>query len=405
MIAELVDAVVPEPVLVFGSLPPKGRDLDLLVRPAAEEAIVAGFGREHLVRRGREWARFHACSVDAAEVVPAAAWGLPAPEVDALFAEARPIHSYARLVRPAPHHALLILARRLARSGGGLDERRRRRLEQALAEDGDAWERARASAPGWAAVRALDALERVHRGGDPPLRVRLRRWRAELTRRRRGRVVSLSGVDGSGKTSQALALVGTLERLGYEAVTEWTRLSYNPSLDVIAFPVKALVRLVRRRPGRGAREDPAADPAKELRRQSALVSHAWALIVALANASSQRRVTRRHLRRGRIVVCDRYSLDSAVHLRYRYGEKRGFRLQALVVRLLSPRPLRSFFLDVPAPIALGRKPEQYDLDQLARQVRLYSEEHKVLGARRLDGERPRDELCAEIATDVWLALR
>jgi len=405
MIAELVDAVVSEPVLVFGSLPPEGRDLDLLVRPAEEKALITSLDRERFVRRGREWARFHACTVDAVELVPAAAWKLSGQELRTLFAEARPIHSYARLVRPAPHHALLILALRLARGDGHLDATRRRRLEEALAEEPEAWEGARGSARAWGAESALAALDRVYRTGERPPRARVREWRRRLTHRRRGRVVSFSGVDGSGKTSQALALVHTLERLGYETVTEWTRLSYNPSLDVVAYPVKALVRVVRRWPrGPEPSTEPDADLGKEFRRRSALVSHAWALIVAIANASSQRRATRPHLRRGRIVVCDRYSLDSAVHLRYRYGEARRFRVQALLVRLLSPRAVCSFFLDVPAQRALARKAEQYDLDQLSGQVRLYREEHERLGIRRLDGERPRDELCAEIAAEVWLAL-
>jgi thymidylate kinase len=399
MIAQLVDAVVAEPVLVFGSQPPAGRDLDLLVRPHEEETIVATLQHEGFVRRGRHWACFHACSVDSVEIVPASNWSLPDEELAALFAEARPIHPYERLVRPAPRHALLILARRVARSDGRLDPKRRQRLEVALAEDADAWERAREAAPAWRAEAALAALERVHRTAQRPLGARVRAWRWELAKRRRGRVVAVSGLDGSGKSSQAQALVRTLERLGYDGVTVWTRLSYNPSLDVLASPVKALLRH-----GRRERVDPAADPAKELRRRSALVSHAWALIVALANASSQRRATRPHLRQGRIVVCDRYSLDSAVHLRYRYGETRSFRLQALLVRLLSPRPVRAFFLEVPPETAFARKAEQYDLDQLARQARLYAEEHVRLGARRLDGERPQDELCAEIAEDVWLAL-
>ena len=36
---ELIDRATPEPVLVIGSLPPGGRDLDLLVHPAAERAL------------------------------------------------------------------------------------------------------------------------------------------------------------------------------------------------------------------------------------------------------------------------------------------------------------------------------------------------------------------------------
>lgn len=427
MSAEIVDSAASDRVLVFGSLPPEARDLDLLVRPADERALAERLASEGFVRRGREWARFRSCSAEAVELVPADRLGLAPDELDALFSEALPLAGFARLARPAPHHVLLLLARRLVGGEGRLDERRAARLERALAEAPDAWERAEARAPAWRAARALRALEQAHTDGTVPSRrararaladelrgrgkgppeARLRSWRTVLRPHRRGAVVAFSGLDGSGKTSQAAALTKSLERLGYESAVEWTRLSYNPSLDLVAYPVKSVLRLsrrVRRQPVQVADAALADDPGKQLRRRSALVTHAWAAIVALANGWSQRRATRRHLRRGRVVACDRYTLDSAVHLRYRYGERRHFRVQGLLVRLLSPRPLRAYFLEVPPETALARKAEQYDLAQLALQARLYGEEHERVGARRLDGERPAEELCAEIARDVWLAL-
>ena len=130
----------------------------------------------------------------------------------------------------------------------------------------------------------------------------------------------------------------------------------------------------------------------------------WTTVIALAHASAQRRETRPRLRRGEVVLCDRYTLDFAAHLRFRYGEQRPFRLQTRLVERLSPRPVRAYFLDVPAESAYARKAEQYSLDDLTRQARLYRDEAERLGVRTLDGERPREELCAEIAEDVWRAL-
>src|SRR6185295_14636664 len=98
------------------------------------------------------------------------------------------------LVRPAPHHALLILARL------GMTKKRLGRLERALAEDPDALEKARLLAADW--------------------RVDLRRLRIRLIsrpRRRRRVVIALSGIDGSGKSSQANAAEDALDRLGYTA--------------------------------------------------------------------------------------------------------------------------------------------------------------------------------------------
>jgi thymidylate kinase len=424
-----VEEAAGERVLVFGSLPPHGRDLDLLVRPPAYGRVAAALAEAGFRRRGRHLARFAGCTAEAVELVPAERWHLPGQELATLFSQARPLPGRRWLARPAPHHQLLILARRLA-GDGRLDARRRDRVAAALVEDPLAWQRARQLAPAWGATHAV-ALAEAALAGTPPTRsgraralaersgaagrgpraARLAAWRAVLGRRRRGAVIALSGLDGSGKTSQAAALCDALERLGFDPVTEWSRLAADPSLDRIAGPVK---RLLAWRLGAAVPPPPVAavldssrlaEPAKRVRQRSRTMTATWAAIVAVANGWRQRRVTVSHLRAGRVVICDRYTLDSAVHLRYRYGETNRRRFQVGLIRLLSPRPLRCYFLDVPPETALARKSDHYNLDQLRRQAPLYRQESREHGARRLDGERPRAELCAEIAADVWALLQ
>jgi thymidylate kinase len=104
-----------------------------------------------------------------------------------------------------------------------------------------------------------------------------------------------------------------------------------------------------------------------------------------------------------VVICDRYILDSKVQLRYDYGESRRFAFQMWLIRLLSPKADRSFLLDVSPETASARKAD-YDLSENARRARLYAEESSRLGVRRVDAERPRCEVCAELAADVWSAL-
>jgi thymidylate kinase len=425
-----VEAAAGERVLVFGSLPPHGRDLDLLVCPPAYGRVAGALAAAGFRRRGHHFARFAGCSAEVVELVPAERWGLPGREVAALFSEARPLPGRHWLAQPAPHHQLLILARRLARDGR-LDPRRRERVAAALAEDPLAWHRAHQLAPAWGATRAMAIAEAALAGGAQPTRssraqalaerfaaagrgpqaARLAAWRAELGRRRRGALIALSGLDGSGKTSQAVALCDALERLGFDPVTQWTRLAANPSLDRIAGPVK---RLLAWRLGAAVPAPPTtavldssrlAEPAKRVRQRSRVMTAAWATIVSVANGWEQRRATVAHLRAGRVVVCDRYTLDSAVHLRYRYGETSRRQFQVRLIRLLSPRPLRCYFLDVPAETALARKSDHYNLAQLQRQAPLYRQEYREHGARRLDGERGRAELCAEIAAEVWALLQ
>ena len=423
-----IDSCAAAPLLVFGSLPPAGADLDLLVRDEDEEAVAACLARIGFDRRGTDWVRFRDCSADAVELVPASDWRLPQAEVERLFAEARPIEGLARLVRPSARHEVLILARRVALGGGVLDAKRRARLDAALADDPGAWDGARSLAASWRAALAVEALAECHANGRAIPRTQRLRALGELRgrvggpaealrrgigrRRSRGFVVAFSGLDGAGKSTQAEALRETLEGLGVEAEVIWTSLIAHGSLGAIATPVKKLLALLGRRapPSEGPDETWSEsapthrpDHGTAVRRKSAVITFVWTTLAAVANGRWQGREARPRIRRGQAAICDRYTLDTKVHFRYEYGERRSFRFQTLVVRLLSPKPLRAYLIDVRPETAHARKGE-YELHQLERRARLYREEAARLGVRKVDGERPREQICAEIARDVWLAL-
>jgi thymidylate kinase len=129
-----------------------------------------------------------------------------------------------------------------------------------------------------------------------------------------------------------------------------------------------------------------------------LLGHGWTMMLALANAFAQRRRVLRHTGRSRIVLFDRYTLDSVVILRHLWGSERRF--PTWLIRTLSPRPLCSFLLDVRAETALERKRDQWNLENLQGLAELYRAEAPHLGVRRLDGERPREELTAEILAEI-----
>ena len=427
---QVVDDLLPGRALVFGTPPPAGRDLDLLVRPDEEEALSAGLAGHGFLRRGHRWARFDGCHAEVVEVFPAAGWALPAEELSALFSDGTPLEGTPHLVRPAPAHTLLILARRLVRGDGRLDPKRRAHVERALQHPG-AWDEAARRAPAWGAVSALALLRQAvedDRRAGPLARARalteghlaagrsalgaaLRAGRSLLHRPPHGRVIAISGIDGSGKTSQAEALRAALEALGYEAVTAWTRITLNPSVEKVGTAAKRLLRpLVASRAGAagGGTATVTADEAgtseeigRLVRRRSPLLNHAWITYVALLNARSQRQATRRHLRRGRMVICDRYTLDSAVHLRYKYGSDTRLGFETGLIRLLSPTPAAAFLLDVDAGVALARKADEFGLTDLHRFAELYRREYGAHGVVRLDGAQPAEALCTSIARRVW----
>lgn len=427
----IVDALPGRRVLVVGSLPPEGRDLDLLVGRVEQQATIdalvsSGFeqGRGALVR-------FRTCGAEPVEVMEAESLELPPVELAALLADAVSIPGFRRLARPSPTHAVLLLALRLITANGQLTAGRRERLEQALDEDPGALVSARARAPSWGARRALCGLESAHVGRPPgrsvranalaerrramgvnPVRAWLAGWRDQIPRRRRGFVVALSGLDGAGKSSQATALAASLEQLGRPATVAWTRVGWDNELDRFAVALRrwldAPAQLARiRAPHTGsatASSAPAGQsPTSRLRRRSALLTEVWIVVVALFNVRAQRRVVAPHVRQGKTVICDRYTLDSVVGLRAQYGEHLKLRVARTLLRLLSPTPRAAFLLDVPAATAFARKGE-HTIEALTRQTALYHEETATLRATRLDGERPLPELCAEIARRVWRVL-
>jgi hypothetical protein len=85
-LAKDLDEGIDGRVLVFGSLPPQGRDLDLLARPDQFSKLEMLLRGEGFIPRGQRWARFAGPDVALVELVPAERWQLPARELAALFA-------------------------------------------------------------------------------------------------------------------------------------------------------------------------------------------------------------------------------------------------------------------------------------------------------------------------------
>lgn len=447
-IAALIDAALNDRVLVYGSLPPAGRDLDLLLREPQRAQAEAQLTQAGCARRGATFARFANCTAEIVELCNAAQWDLCDPELEALFEQAQPLAELRWLVRPSPHHSLLILARRLVGEQGVLSDKLRARAAQAVEEDPAAWSMARSHAERWRAHVALEALEHVYLSRAPLPRALLDAARQEqraagrrprvlrqvarsprklrrAARKRVGVVVSFSGLDGSGKSFQAAALCEVLQRLGHEAVVVRTRISWEEWLWEMVPRVKRLIEPVARlllatqtllahgKLGTGPDPDstvaparPSAsradDPVGRLRERSPLLTDIWILVITLANAWSQWRLMGKHLLRGSIVICDRYTLDSLVELRYRYGTSRPLRpLRATLARIYRD-PRRAYFLDVSPQTAFQRKGE-WGIAWLSAHRALYLEECSQMGVKPLDGERPPDQICAEVAEQVWLS--
>ncbi|HWL35010.1 MAG TPA: hypothetical protein VNQ77_02335 [Frankiaceae bacterium] len=372
---EIVDAAARGRVLVTGSLPPEGRDLDVLAPRESAAAIAEALGANGFVARRTTWARFAPLElVDVRELA-----------AEAMLARALPLAGCANVCRPDPADALLLVARAFAHDGR-LTASRRTRAEAPL----DVWAEARARG----GERELAAFAEALREGEPVVP----RVARKVRRVREAGVVTLSGVDGSGKSTQAELLRDALTATGIDAVVEWNRLSHDRWLDAIARPVKKVLRRG------GSRPATSTAPSAKAAAEPAPVRGAWVVVVALANALAHLRSVRAHTLAGRVVICDRYVLDSVVQLSTQYPPGLGRRIGIALVRLLSPRPRAAFYLDLPAEVAWERKPRPGRRERMERQAERYREECERLGVTRLDATRSPEALAAEIATEVWRRL-
>ncbi|MGI8462493.1 MAG: dTMP kinase [Solirubrobacterales bacterium] len=421
---ELVDELAPEPVLAYGSS--GGRDLDLLARPDAELALREGLRAHGFIDLGRRLVRVGEHGSDVVELTPAADWRLASEELESLFAEASPIDGATLVVHPAPHHKLLILARSAIYERCPEDAIRVK-SRRIVDSDPNAFELARKHSGGWAAGRALGVVERAARGGGAG---RLTRARAAASRVRadgsgipaslgeavrvlrprlfkRGTLITVSGLDGSGKSSLAVALRDLARDLDVEATVVWSSLSQHPRwLHALADLVRGILLRSRRgaQPGDGDRSpNTQKHQAAELRRRSHALTLVWSTIVTARLALALARVTWPRLLRGETVICDRYTLDSIVQLRYQYGSDHDYRLQRALLRLLTPDPELAYFLDLPPEVASGRK-NDFSVAENRIRAELYRAGYEELGLERLDSELSPGELLKRVAPALFRAI-
>lgn len=434
-IARELDNHIQRSVLVFGSLPPGGRDLDLLARPPEQSAIAAALRERGFRHVGNYWATFRAGAAALVELVPADAWRLPAGEAAALFADGEPIVGMQRLLRPAPHHELLIVARRHARTRRKLSPRLRERIGEALSRNPDAWLLAAEHARPWRATAALRLLAKSYRGGralgafgaralsaaelvrvlgERPAAGRLAARRA--LRPRRPAIVAFSGLDGAGKSSQARALQENLQRVGIASEVVWPPaknflFQMNPR-------VKSMLHGVLERIGRSPQPDGAAVSVVDAERpltggagpdfpplpsQRNAVTEFLAAIVAISQVLALRRAVPKEAASSTVLIYDRYALDAVVYIRDRWGQGRPLRWQSWLIARLVPRPAIAYLLELDPQTAFARK-RDFPLQNLRDRAALYRELHRGLGVRSLDATRPPQELSEQIAFEAWAAV-
>lgn len=217
-------------------------------------------------------------------------------------------------------------------------------------------------------------------------------------------LICFNGIDGSGKSSQAHALVTRLTAAGHSAVYIW-----SGSRTPLTRPFTRLAKkFLRRKPDRttAPADQSAAPPASgsylpATRRlmRFPLARRAWLHFSVGEHALKIWFTVFPHLLRGRIVVCDRYLYDTAITAAMLSGtgpaELATFLRSA--ARWKVPAPDQWYFLDLPPEVALARKaPDSHELPLLEQRAPLYRTAAAVLGMTVIDASGSESEVADRI---------
>lgn len=210
----------------------------------------------------------------------------------------------------------------------------------------------------------------------------------------RGGLITFSGIDGAGKSTQIALVMEHLHGKGERPVYLWTRGGYTPLFE-------GLKAILRRLAGRAV-----PPPGNNPRRAQALgrrrVRRLW-LALAILDLLLVYGVKIRWLRwRGRSVVCDRYLWDTLIDFRLYHSVENVERW--FLWRLLAgmtPRADAAFLILVPVEESVRRsdlkgEPFRDPPGILAKRLAEYEALLGQPGWHPMDGRRPIPDLAAEV---------
>jgi thymidylate kinase len=208
---------------------------------------------------------------------------------------------------------------------------------------------------------------------------------------RKGKLVLLLGLDGTGKSTQSRLLVEEARERGLLADSIWAR--WDPLL------LSPLLRLRRIGVG-GSGEIGSADYLSWKRRlfRSGIARAAWRRAAAADHFLRVGMRLRRTLRMNDFVVCDRYYHDALVDMAVGFG---GEPPAPVGMHRLFPKADVTLLLDAPEDVLLSRKVDVPSREYLAVRRPLYLELAARNGWPVIDALQPAADVHQALSKHVW----
>lgn len=215
----------------------------------------------------------------------------------------------------------------------------------------------------------------------------------------KGRVVTLMGIDGCGKSTLSRALQAELAARGVPAVARWATLR-----PVLLRPVIAAAKflLVRKAPKSVDYEAHMRAKRKGIGKlRFAHGIYFWVMVLDYL-PQAWWKVGWPRLQ-GKVVICDRYFQDLALDFAILVNGDADRMIRALaVLAKLAPTPTLEYFVAISPEIALSRKDDVPSIAYLEERDRFYRALAAARTATTLRGDAPVADNCARLLRDLNL---
>ena len=216
---------------------------------------------------------------------------------------------------------------------------------------------------------------------------------------KKGVLICFTGLDGSGKTTQAKKFLNALKGKNIDVIYSWSRRE--------PFLIKPIVILIKKI----LKEPPKSEGKNYLnvkkKRKGTLFKHSfiqkiWIYIAILdyfAKLFSQIYIP---LRKGKIVICDRYIPDMIADFaaNFDYNNYQIRKLLKNPLLKLFPTPDKIFYIKIPASLGYKRKSNGTSLEYLLDREKIYNFLAKEMNMIVIDGTQDIDNVFEKIKTEI-----